>query len=139
MQKLSDSQIPTILPILFKIIDFTALCWNIYLLVTAIVLGWIFSTTAPLDLKHKLSVTALYCLAVGINSLSLYKMYNSWLPPTLADLKNEASTLDDSTPGIKHMLQNNPNKLVIFGGTPLVVFVNLITIPTIMFCIWFLK
>jgi len=139
MQKLSDSQVPTILPILFKIIDFNMLCWNIYLLATAIVLGWIFSTKEPLIWKQKVLVTILYGLVVSVNSLALYKMYNSWLPPTLADLKLEASTLDESTPGIRQMLQINPNKLFIFGGKPLIVVVDLIAIPAMMFCIWVLK
>lgn len=52
MPKLSESQIPAILPILFKIIDFNMLCWNIYLLSSAVVLGWIFSTKDPLDWKQ---------------------------------------------------------------------------------------
>ena len=139
MQKLSESQIPAILPILFKIIDFNMLCWNIYLLSSAVVLGWIFSTKDPLDWKHKLLATVLYGLVVGMNSLALYKMYNSWLPPTLADLKSEAGSLDDATPGIKQMLQINPNKLFIFGGKPLIIVVDLIAIPTMLFCIWVLK
>ena len=139
MQKLSDSQVPTILPILFKIIDFSMLCWNIYLLATAIVLGWIFSTKEPLVWKQRLLVTILYGLVVSVNSLALYKMYNSWLPPTLADLKREAGTLDESTPGIRQRLQINPNKLFIFGGKPLIVVVGLVTIPAMMFCIWALK
>jgi hypothetical protein len=139
MQKLSDSEIPVVLPILFKIIDVTMLCWNIYLLMTTVVLGWIFSTKGPLDWKHKLLVTVLYCLVVGINSLALYKMYHAWLPPTLADLKKEASTLDETTPGIKQMLQKDPSNLFILGGRWLIVAVDLIAIPAMMFCIWKLK
>jgi hypothetical protein len=139
MQKLSESEIPAILPILFKIIDFTTLCWNIYLLSTAIVLGWLFSTKDVLGWKQKLMVTILYCLAVGVNSAALYKMYDHWLPPTIRDLGREASTLDDSTPGIKQMLQTPPNKLFIFGGKPLIVIVDMVAIPAMMFCIWTLR
>jgi hypothetical protein len=137
MKKLSESQIPAILPILFKVMDLNMLCWNIYLLLTAIVLGWIFSSRDSLNLKQKLLFTILYSLAVGVNSLVLYAMYNRWMPPTIRDLQREATHLDDTTPGIREMLQN-PKRLFP-GGRHLPWAVNLVAVPTVLVCIWVLK
>jgi hypothetical protein len=139
LQKLSESQIPTILPVLFKIMDLAMLCWNIYLVVTAVVLGWIVSSNDPLGWKQKLLISALYCLAIGTNSLALHKMFGAWLPPTLIDLKSEATTLDNTTPEIKKMFEVNPENLFLFGGKRLVIAVDLIAIPTVISCIWLLK
>lgn len=139
MQKLSDSQVPVMRPLLFKVIDLNMLCWNIYLLVTAVVLGWIFSSRDPLDLKHKLLISILYCLAIGMNSLALHKMDKYWLTRILADLRSEACTLDDKTPGIREMLQDDPGKLFILPGKKLVWLVDLIALPAMLFCVWVLK
>jgi hypothetical protein len=116
---------------------FNMLCWNIYLFLTAIVLGWIFSSKDPLNVKQKLVFTILYCFAVAVNSLALYAMYHRWMPPTIRDLQSEATELDDTTPGIREMLQNS--KRLFPGGRLTPWIVNLVAVPTVLVCIWVLK
>jgi hypothetical protein len=136
---LTDSEIPSLLNMLFKIMDFNMICWNIYLLVSAVVLGWIFSSKDSLVTKQKLFISILYTLAIALNSLALHMMDKNWLSHILKDLKLQAISLDDTTPGIKEMFMDRPSKLFILPGKNLVWLVTAVAWPSMMACVWIFR
>jgi hypothetical protein len=129
-EKFKDSQVPQILPLVFKFGDYLHQLWNYYMVVNGLIVGWMLSTKEPWALGQKFVVAALYLAFIIINVSAMHRMYY-WLNMSIEDLKSNAGRLDENTPKIKAAIKGAKIPggkilpVVIYGLAASAVFVSI--------------
>lgn len=132
--ELSKSDVPALLNVGFKLMDYISQGWNYYVVISGVMVGWRFSAKEQWTNMHKIIVTGLYSLFAIVNFLGLYMAYSS-LNKIFLDLNIAAKTLDARTPQLKQLLEST----YLTGGIPLTVLVYLTAFLLVMCCVWFVK
>ena len=103
LAKLSASEVPSVLNIVFKLTDYLNQLWSLFMVFSTIVVGWRFSAKEPWLRRQKIIVTVLYCCFLFVNLMVLVKTY-AWLDKALADLRAAAVSLDAQAPRLKEAM-----------------------------------
>ena len=111
----------------YKLLDFLTTFWNYYLVVTGVILGWLFSATVPWPIPQKILVTFLFVAFALVSLDGLQRTYRA-LDVTSSELhvKWEADA---------------PFKKAILGWLSQkrwrwAIFLHVIADVIVIFCIW---
>lgn len=133
-KKLSESEVPTLFTLIFKMVDYINLYWNFYVLFSAILVGWLFTSQEPWGIRKKIFATLFYLIALVMNLCPLITVY-IYFERSLSELREEAKLLETHTEEFRKILE----KASAVGGWGLAATVHLIVDPIIIYCIWSLK
>ncbi len=131
---LSDTEIPTLLNIAFKFVDYINFYWSFYLGFTGLGLGWLLSSNAPFLLKHKISLSILFVLATSMNLFPLLIVYK-YFQSTIEEMTECSKKVATQTASFKKFLE----KTSVVGGWKLAVVVHLMLDMVVLYCVWFWK
>src|SRR2546427_7679910 len=98
--ELSKSDVPTLLNIAFKLVDYVTQNWNYFVVLRGVMIGWRFSAKEQWTKTHKVIVTCLYSLFAIVNFIALRVSY-FWLKSIMSDLNIAGNALSRQTPQLK--------------------------------------
>jgi hypothetical protein len=129
--RLSQSEVPVVLSIVFKLTDYLNQLWNLFMVFSAIVVGWRFSAGEHWQWNQKLLATLLYTGFLFVNGLALRSTYK-WLDFALEDLRTAAATIDEQAPQIK----SGMGYVSIPGGHRIPLFIYVVGAVAVIVSIW---
>jgi len=132
--ELSKSDVPALLNVAFKLVDYITQGWNAFVVLSGVMIGWRFSAKDQWSKTQKILVTGLYSLFAVLNFMSLYVSY-SWLRDIMADLKTAGNALSSQTPQLKGHLTN----LYLVGGMKWVTVIYVLGLSLVICCLWFVR
>jgi hypothetical protein len=132
--ELTKSDVPALLSIAFKLVDYVTQNWNAFVVLSGVMIGWRFAAKDHWTKKHKVIVTCLYALFVVVNFRALWVSY-SWLSSVMSDLKIAGNSLNAQTPQLKGLLTN----LYLQGGMSGVTVIYAVGVSLVLICFWLVK
>lgn len=100
---LASSNAKEVLDIVFKLSGYLSDLWNLFMVFSAVVVGWRFSTK-EWGAGQRAATAVLYVCFIVVNSMALHSTYG-WLDDAMSDLRLAAVKLDEATPRIRDAMK----------------------------------